>query len=40
MLASYGYVHSHGSNANNKAIPNMNNPVMHGFPPNEVPLTV
>ena len=26
MLASYGYVHATSLNANNKAIPNMNNP--------------
>ncbi|XP_015750838.1 PREDICTED: uncharacterized protein LOC107330791 [Acropora digitifera] len=26
MLASYGYVHTTGTNGNNKAIPNMNNP--------------
>jgi len=34
MLASYGYVHSQGSNANNKAIPNMNNLFGYSWLPN------
>ena len=34
MLASYGYVHKFGVNANNKAIPNMNNPFGYNWHPN------
>ena len=33
MLASYGYVHTTGVNANNKAIPNMNNPFGYAWLP-------
>ena len=33
MLASYGYVHKLGVNANNKAIPNMNNPFGYNWHP-------
>ena len=34
MLASYGYVYSTGFNANNKGIPNMNNPLGYNWLPN------
>ena len=33
MLASYGYVHTTGTDANNKAIPNMNNPFGYAWLP-------
>ena len=33
MLASYGYVHKADVDANNKAIPNMNNPFGHSWHP-------
>ena len=35
MLASYGYVHSTGLNANNRAIPNMNNPYGYAWLPTQ-----
>ena len=35
MLASYGYVHTHGKNAKNKAIPNMNNPYGYAWLPTQ-----
>ena len=35
MLASYGYVHTTGKDANNKAIPNMNNPFGYAWLPNQ-----
>ena len=35
MLASYGYVHTAGRNANNKAIPNMNNPYGYAWLPTQ-----
>jgi len=35
MLASYGYVHANGNNANNKAIPNMNNPYGYTWLPTQ-----
>ena len=35
MLASYGYVHTTGTNSNNKAIPNMNNPFGYAWLPTQ-----
>ncbi|XP_078358649.1 uncharacterized protein LOC144643318 [Oculina patagonica] len=35
MLASYGYVHTTRTNANNKAIPNMNNPFGYAWLPTQ-----